>query len=77
MAVNCWTVPFAMLGVGGVTAIDTSVAADTVKVTGAEVMPPVAAVMLLVPGATELARPFEPATLLNIATEGVAESQVT
>ena len=49
MAVSCCVVPSAILGVGGVTAIETSVAADTVRVIAGEVMPPRAAVMLLVP----------------------------
>ena len=60
-----------------VTAIEISVAGDTVKVTGADVMPPKAAVMPLVPAATELVRPLEPAALLIVATEVVAEAQVT
>ena len=77
MAVSCCVVPSAMLGVGGVTAIDTNVAADTVKVSGAEGMPPMAAVMLLLPAVTEVARPLEPVALLIAATEAVAEAQVT
>jgi hypothetical protein len=77
VAVNCCVVPSAMLGIGGVIAIDTNVAGDTVKVTSAEVMPPIAAVMLLVAAATEVARPFEPAALLIVATEVVADAQVT
>ena len=58
-------------------AIDTSAAGDTVKVTGAEVMLPIAAVMALVPAAAEVARPLEPAALLTVATEVAAEAQVT
>ena len=77
MAVNCCVVPSAMLGVGGVIAIDTNVAGVTVKVTGAEVIPPIAAVMLLLPAATDVARPLEPAALLIVATDAVAEAQVT
>ena len=77
MAVNCCVVPSAMLGVGGVIAIDTNAAGVTVKVTGADVMPPLAAVMLLVPAATDVARPWEPAALLIVATEVVADAQVT
>jgi hypothetical protein len=60
-----------------VIAIDTSVGGVTVKVTGAEVVAPTAAVMRLVPAATELARPLVPAALLIIATEVVADAQVT
>ena len=77
MAVNCCVVPSAMLGVGGVIAIDTNVAGVTVKVMGAEVMAPIAAVMRPVPAATEVARPLEPAALLIVATDAVAEAQVT
>ena len=58
-------------------AIDTRVAGDTVRVTGAEVMPPIAAVMPLVPADMEVASPFEPATLLSVATEVVADDQLT
>jgi hypothetical protein len=77
VAVNCCVVPSAMLGIGGVIAIDTNAAGVTVKVTGAEVVAPTAAVMPLVPAATELARPLEPAALPIIATEVVADAQVT
>jgi hypothetical protein len=77
VAVNCCVVPSAMLGIGGVSAIDTKVAGDTVKVTGAEVMAPFAAVMRLVPAATDVARPLEPAALLIVATDAVAEAQVS
>ena len=77
MAVSCCVVPSAMLGVGGVIAIDTNVAGVTVKMMGAEVMAPITAVMLLVPAATEVARPWEPAALLIIVTEVVADAQVT
>ena len=77
MAVNCCVVPSAMLGVGGVIAMDTKLGGVTVKVTGAEVMAPMAAVMRVVPAATEVARPFEPAALLIVATEVVADAQVT
>ena len=69
--------PRAILGLIDVTVIETNVAGDTVKVTGAEVMPPIAAVMLVVPAATEVARPLEPAALLIVATEVVADAQVT
>ena len=74
---NCSVPATGMLGPVGVIAIDTNVAGDTVKVSGAEVMPPIAAVMLLVPAATEVARPLEPAALLIVATEVVADAQVT
>jgi hypothetical protein len=66
-----------MLGVGGVIAIDTSVAPVTVKVTDGEVIPPSAAAMLLVPTVAEVARPSVPEALLIVATEVVADAQVT
>ena len=66
-----------MIGLGGVTAIDTSVAGVTVKVTGADTMPPMDAVMPLVPAATDLARPLEPAALLTATTAPEAEAQLT
>ena len=69
--------PREILGLIDVTAIDTNVAGVTVKVTGVEVMAPMAAVMLLTPAATEVARPWEPAALLIVATDAVAETQVT
>ena len=69
--------PSAILGLIDLTAIETNVAGVTVKVTGAEVMAPIAAVMLLVPAATEVARPLEPAALLIIVTEVVADAQLT
>ena len=69
--------PRAILGLIDVIAIDTNVTGVTVKVTGAEVMPPIAAVILLVPAATDVARPLEPAALLIVATDAVAEAQVT
>ena len=69
--------PREILGLIDVTAIDTNVAGVTVKVTGVEVMAPMAAVMLLTPAATEVARPLEPAALLIIVTEIVADAQVT
>ena len=69
--------PRAILGLIDLTAIETNVAGDTVKVMGAEVMPPIAAVILLVPAATDVARPFEPAALLIVVTEVVADAQVT
>ena len=77
MAVNCCVVPSAMLGVGGVIAIDTSVAADTVRVIDGEVMPLSEAVMALVPVAAEVARPLLPVALLIVATEVVTETQLT
>ena len=76
VAVSCCVVPSARLGVSGVIAIDTNVADDTVRVV-AEMTPPNVAVMVLVPAAAEVARPLEPTALLTVATEVVADAQVT
>ena len=74
---NCCVRPSAMLGAGGVIAIDTSVADVTVKGTDGEVIPPTAAVMLLLPALAEVASPLDPVALLIVATEVVADVQVT
>ncbi len=76
MAVNCWVAPNAMLGPVGVTVRDTSVAAVTVSVVDAEILPDVA-VIVVEPAATDVARPFEPTALLMAATAPVDELQVT
>ena len=73
---NCCVRPRAMLGAGGVIAIDTNVAAVTVKGTDWEVIPTTAAVMLLVPAVAEVASPLDPVALLIVATAGVADTQV-
>jgi len=72
VAVNCWVVPTARLGLAGVTAIDCKVATVTVRVVVPETLPRVA-VMIEVPAATPVARP--PVEI--VATEEVAEAQVT
>ncbi len=56
MAANCCEVPLAMLGLDGVTAIETRVAEVTVRVVEPE-MPPVDAVTVIDPTAREDARP--------------------
>jgi hypothetical protein len=70
VAVNCSFVPFAIEGFAGVTAIDTSVAAVTVRVVE-PVMPPETALIVLVPAATPVANP--PAVI--VATPAVTELQ--
>ena len=73
-----WRVmPKAILDLTDVTAMDSNTAGDTVRLTGAETMLPRSAVMALVPAATEVAKPLEPAALLMVATDEVAEAQVT
>ena len=65
-----------MLGLVGVTAMDTSVAELTVKVAEPE-RPPDVAVIVVDPAATDVAKPLEPAALLMAATLEVDEFQVT
>jgi hypothetical protein len=72
VAVNCCVVPLAIDGLAGVTAIDCSVAAVTVN-TVEPLTPVKVALMGLVPTPTPVARP--PAVI--VATEGVADAQVT
>jgi len=71
VAVNCSVLPFAIEGFAGVTAMDTSVAAVTVRVVD-PVMPPETALIVLVPVATPVANP--PAVI--VATVVVTELQV-
>jgi len=66
----------AMLGFAGVIAIDTSVAAVTVRAVDPDMLPEVA-VIVVEPVATEVAKPFEPAALLMAATVVFDELQVT
>ena len=76
MAINCRVVPTAMLGLVGVTAMDASVAAVTVRVDDPEMSPDVA-VMVVVPAVREVAIPFVPVTLLMVALLTSEELQVT
>ena len=71
VAVNCSVLPLAIEGFAGVTAIDTSVAAVTVRVVE-PVMPTETALMVLVPVPTPVANP--PAAI--VATVVVTELQV-
>jgi hypothetical protein len=66
--------PIPREGVAGVTAIDTSVAAVTVKTSADDVMRPSEAVMLLVPAATPVAKP---PLLVMVAFAVVADAHVT
>ena len=80
MAVNCLSVPLAMLGLGGVMAMLTSVALVTVRRRPWLTLPS-AAVMVVVPGV----RPWralgypgrEPGALLIVATAPLFEPHVT
>ena len=76
MAIKCCTVPSAMPGFFGVTAMDTSVAGVTVSAVDPET-PPSAAAIAVDPDATEAANPLEPATLLMVAAAVADDDQVT
>ncbi len=73
---NCRVVPFAILGVVGVTVIVDRFAAVTVSVVLPET-PPKVAVIVVVPAATDVARPCDPPALLIVATAVLDELQVT
>src|SRR2546425_6840954 len=68
VAVNCRVVPFAMLGVVGVTVIVDRVAAVTVSVVLPET-PPNVAVIVVVPAATDVARPTHPLAAQTVFTQ--------
>src|ERR1700735_2504679 len=72
VAVNCCFAPTLTEGFAGVTAIDTSVAAVTVRVVE-PLIAPETALIVLVPGATPVAIP----PVVMVATPVVAELQVT
>jgi hypothetical protein len=65
-----------MLGLAGVTAMETSVAAVTVRAVEPAMLPD-AAVTVVEPAATGVARPLEPAALLIAATPVLEELHVT
>jgi hypothetical protein len=68
-------VPFATLGFGGVTVIETRTAAVTVSEVEPDTLPEVA-MMPVDPAATPVANPMEPAVLLIVAIELSDELQV-
>ena len=65
-----------MLGLTGVIARDTSVAAVTVNEVDADTLPDIA-VIVVEPADTDVARPLEPPALLIVATPALDEFQVT
>ena len=71
-AANCWMTPTGMLGLAGVTDMEDRVAEVTVRVLSPEINPE-AAVMVVVPVATAVARPLRS----TVATDGLEELQVT
>jgi len=66
----------AMLGLVGVTSIDTRVAAVTVRVVDADTVPRVA-VIIVEPGPAVVVIPFDPDVLLTVATVVTEELHVT
>lgn len=76
MAMNWRVVPFAMLGLIGEMAKDTSVAGVTVSVVAPDTMPDIA-VIVVEPVATEVPSPIESAALLMVAIFVLDELQVT
>jgi len=76
VAVNCFVVPSAILGLVGVIAAEDSVAAVTVSVVDPDTAPN-AAEMVVEPVAIEVANPFEPAALLMVATDDADELHAT
>jgi hypothetical protein len=65
-----------MLGLVGVTVMDTSVAEVTVSAVDPDILPDTA-VIVVEPAATEVASPLEPAALLIVANPVLDELQVT
>lgn len=77
VAINCWVVPRTMLGFAGVTVTDVSTAGVTVSVAaGLDVTPENTAEMTVDPSLTAVASPFEPETLLMVATAVFEDDQV-
>jgi len=78
VAVNCCVVPLAMLGDAGVTVMLESTAAVTVSVVDPLMLDVVSvAVIVVVPVATDVARPSVPTALEIVAALVVAELHVT
>jgi hypothetical protein len=75
VAVNCLVVPTALVELKGVTVIDDSVAGVTVSEAD-PIMLPNAAVIVVDPAETEVARPLVPASLLTVVTPVLDELQV-
>jgi phage tail sheath protein FI len=76
VAVNCFDVPSAIAGLVGVTEMDASVAAVTVRLVKPEMLPKVA-VIVVVPEDDDETFPLEPAVLLIAAIDADDEYQVT
>lgn len=76
VALNCIGVPRVVPGLAGRTATEESVAAVTVRLAEADMLPDTA-VMVVMPGAREVTLPLLPARLLMVATDEADEPQVT
>ena len=74
-ALYCWEPPAVIVLVTGVTPMLVSIALETVNVV-VPVIPANTAVIVEVPAPTPVARPWRPAALLMVATDGVADAQV-
>src|SRR5664280_2610300 len=76
MAINCCFNPRGIFASGGVTSMDTSVAAVTVKFVVPEIVPD-AALIVVTPTATVVASPLGPVRLLKVAIDSCKELHVT
>ena len=76
MAVNCCVVPLAMEGFVGVTTIDSSLAAVTLRVVEPVILPEVA-VTVAVPRSLAIASPWDPPELEMLTASVLEEDQVT
>jgi hypothetical protein len=77
VAVNCWVVPGAILGMGGFNGATEIDATDDVVMVARPLMVPEVAVMVVVPVDTAVANPFDPAVSLTEAIAWSNESHVT
>ena len=76
VAVNCCELPKLIDGLAGATVMDCNVAFVTVRV-AVPLWPTKAAEMVVLPGATPVARPLVADALLTVATEDEDEVHVT
>jgi hypothetical protein len=77
VAVNCGFIPRGLLGLTGVTAMDTSVAEVTVRFVVPNIPVESVALIVVTPTATVVASPLEPVALLIVAIDPVKELHVT
>src|SRR5580765_4337287 len=77
VAVNCWVPLMPIEGFGGVTANDCNVGGGVTVSTVEPVIVPEVALIVVVPAATPVARPWVPLVLLIVATPVSDEAHVT